>query len=90
MHTGPACLNIPELSENASDDEIVEALKRLDTAQVILSDNRREIAENAKEISAFFGQEITEEAAGNRSKQTMDSLKKTLSGITGSTGIGEL
>jgi hypothetical protein len=50
VHTGPEGLNIPELPETATDEEIQIALETLDSAKVLIGHRRSDLAADFKQI----------------------------------------
>jgi len=90
VHTGPAGLNIPELPEDASDDEIIAALANLEAAQKRLLAKRKALAEDAEGIFLPDSPHISEDQASLRSSQIKGILKESTKSITDLTGIGDL
>lgn len=54
VHTGPTGLNIPELPENATDSEIVEAIANLRTAKDTLEQKRMGLGKDAAGIARWL------------------------------------
>lgn len=54
VHTGPTGLNIPELPENATDSEIVEAIANLRTAKGTLEQKRMGLEKDAAGIARWL------------------------------------
>jgi len=54
VHTGPSGLNIPELPENATDSEIVEAIANLRAARDTLEQKRMGLANDAAGIARWL------------------------------------
>ena len=54
VNTGPAGLNIPELPENATDNEITAAIKNLETAGKTLGQRQSGLATDALSIQQFL------------------------------------
>jgi flagellin-like hook-associated protein FlgL len=54
VHTGPTGLNIPELSENATDEEIAAAIKNLEEARKTLDQRQSGLATDALSIQQFL------------------------------------
>lgn len=90
VHTGPAGLNIPELPEDASDDEIRAALVNLDEAGTTLLAKRRALAEDTEKFFLSGSPEMTEAQAAIKSSQIKGILKESKIRITDLTGIGDL
>lgn len=90
VHTGPAGLNIPELPEDATDDEIIAALANLEAAQKRLFAKRQALAEDAEGFFLPDGSKISEDQAVLRSNQIKGILKESAKGITDLIGIGDI
>lgn len=88
-NTGPVGLNIPELPEDASDDEILAALANLDAAKTKLFAKRRALAEDAEELLSSRPK-ISEDQAVLRSNQIKGILRESKKGITALTGLHSL
>jgi len=90
VHTGPAGLNIPELPEDASDDEIIAALANLEAAQKRLLAKRKALSEDAEGYFVPDSPKISEDQASLRSRQIKGILKESAKSITDLTGIGDI
>jgi len=90
VHTGPAGLNILELPEDASDEDIFAALANLETVKIKLLSKRKALAEDAQEVLLSLGTEIPEEEAARRATSIRDALKTARDSITDLSGIGNL
>ncbi len=85
VHAGPSGLNIPELPETATDDQVHEALGNLESAQKILGDRQEALASDVATVEASFQvglvySEMTQSAAVPGSDQSMEaaSVMKSL------------
>jgi hypothetical protein len=90
VHTRSASLNIPELPEDASDDDIVAALANLEAAKEMLFVKRKALAEHVQEVLLSWGTVIPEEEANEMVSQIRDDLKTSAESITDLSGIGDI
>ncbi|NTU42158.1 MAG: hypothetical protein HGA78_03730 [Nitrospirales bacterium] len=98
LHPGPSGLNIPELTEDATDDEIYAAIANLHSAKEKLSAAGKELAENAQDILSSYSipiqvrsdQEMTQERAAGKSDDIKTDLKAAAGRVTHSSSLSDL
>jgi len=85
VHAGPSGLNIPELAETATDDEVHEAIGSLESAQETLGERQEALSADVRTIEAslqvgLIYREMTQSVSVTESNQTMEaaSVMKSL------------